>query len=212
MAWYRRKVASPARSDRAEGRLKADIPEVCVCGLEEQAEIFRCPHFRYFKGKKEFVSVGRVIKTLLPPAYEGVVPAVLEHARIRGERVDAYFSEYLRSGTVTLNAGEWQEVLSYLEKLINWWDKQNLHATEVQKIVYSESDGIAGTLDIRTSDAILDIKCVFTLQSNYGLQLGGYLYMLRNGQSTPNAGVIHVTKNGVRLVDYPAAKCAEQWE
>src|SRR5881396_895248 len=144
----------------------AEIPEVCVCGLEERAEIFRCPHFRYFKGKKEFTSVGRVIKTLLPPAYDGIDPAVLEHARIRGERVDQYFSEYLRSGTVTLNAGEWQEVLSYLERLINWWDKQGVQVAKVQEIVYSESNGIAGTLDLRMKDpsAIWDVKCVSVIQ------------------------------------------------
>ena len=123
--------------------IQTEIQEVCVCGLEERAEIFCCPHHRYFKGKKEFTSVGRVIKTLLPSTYDGVDPAVLEHARVRGERVDAYFSEYLRSGTVTLNAGEWQEVLSYLEKLIAWWDKQPAQVAQVQEIVYSEGDGIA---------------------------------------------------------------------
>src|SRR5438876_7239342 len=190
--------------------MKAEIQEACVCGLEERADIFRCPHFRYFKGKKEFTSVGRVIKTLLPPAYDGVDPAVLEHARIRGERVDAYFSEYLRSGTVTLNAGEWQEVLNYLERLINWWDRQNLHATEVQKIVYSESDGIAGTLDIRTTGAIYDVKCVSQCQPAYALQLGGYA-LYADSKNLPDVGIIHVTKNGVRLVNYTALHCAEQW-
>jgi len=190
----------------------AEIQEVCVCGLEERAEIWMCPHHRYFKGKKEFTSVGRVIKTLLPSTYDGVDPAVLEHARVRGERVDAYFSEYLRSGTVTLNAGEWQEVLSYLEKLIAWWDKQNLHAVKIQEIVYSESDGIAGTLDIRTTDAIWDTKCVSQLQPSYSLQLGAYAVYIDNRKSLPYVGVIHVTKNGVRLVDYNPAKCAEQWE
>src|SRR5207247_3113843 len=177
----------------------AEIQEVCVCGLEERTNIWRCPHFRYYKGKKEFTSVGRVIKTLLPPAYDGIDPAVLEHARIRGERVDSYFSEYLRSGTVTLNAGEWQEVSSYLERLIHWWDKQNLHAAEVQKIVYSETDGIAGTLDIRTKDAIYDVKCVSQLMPNYSLQVGAYA-LYADSKNLPDVGIIHVTKSGVRLV------------
>ena len=55
----------------------------------------------YFKGKQEFTSVGRVIKTLLPPAYDGVDPAVLEHARIRGERVcirEAFVTQRIEAG------------------------------------------------------------------------------------------------------------------
>jgi len=56
------------------------------------------------------------------------------------------------------------------------------------------------------------VKCTASLQSNYALQLGAYAHMSTNGLSAPAVGVIHVTKNGVRLVDYPAAKCADQWE
>ena len=66
---------------------------------------------------------------------------------------------------------------------------------------------------MKDPSAIWDVKCTASLQSNYSLQLGGYLSLSRNdGASVVNAGVIHVTRNGVRLVDYPAAKCAEQWE
>ena len=61
--------------------------------------------------------------------------------------------------------------------------------------------------------AIWDVKCVSQTQPNYSLQLGGYLSLSRNGGfGVVNVGIIHVTKNGVRLVDYPAGKCADQWE
>jgi hypothetical protein len=183
--------------------------DLCACQLVVSEEIRLCQIcHRYWKGTQEFTSVSRVIRTLFPTDYSMVDPEVLEHARIRGARVDAYFSEYLRSGTVTLNSDEWEEVQDYLGRLITWWDKQGFHATAIQEIVYSETEGIAGSLDIRMKGAILDVKCVSKLQPNYGLQLGAYAYY-RN--SLTDLGIIHVTKKGVRLVNYDARKCVDQW-
>jgi len=186
----------------------------CACdSIGAPKEIRRCDeHHRYWLGDKRLDSVSHVIKTLIASDYSGVDPAVLETARVRGAAIDAYFCEYLQSGTVTVNAGERADVLERLERLISWWDESGLKATAVQQTVYSEADGIAGTFDLATEDMIIDLKCVSKLMPNYGLQLGAYLCMDKQTFPLRDAAILHVTKEKVRLVKYNAKKCRDQWK
>src|SRR5437870_3539816 len=185
------------------------VQELCECQLQISDDIRLCKLcHRYSKGKREYVSVSKVIRTVYPTDWSAIDPEVLEHARVRGERVDAYFCEYLKSGNVTLQPGEWSEVKDYLDRLIQWAERERLQPEALQEIVYSDADGVAGTLDIRDSGAILDLKCVSSLQPGYALQLGAYA---EYNKDTHTVGIIHVTKQKVQYVKYDALKCRQQW-
>ena len=45
---------------------------------------------------------------------------------------------------------------------------------------------------------------------NYSLQVGAYA-LYADSRNLPDVGIIHVTKSDVRLVNYTALHCAEQW-
>ena len=189
--------------------MNSHVTQACRCGsIGAPKDIRFCEeHHRYWLGDSELASVSKVIKAVLPTDYSKVDAAVLEHARIRGERVDRYFSEYLRTGTVQVLPGEWKDVVERLSKLIPWWDTSGLQALAVQEIVFSEEDGIAGMLDIRILDGVIDLKVVSELQPAYALQLGAYLdYAGVNG-----AAILHASSNGVRLVNYDVRQCWQWW-
>lgn len=181
----------------------------CTCGSIGRTDGIRfCePCHRYWLDDRELVSVSKVLRTVYPIDYSGVDPVVLENARIRGVQVDKYFSTYLKIGTVTTEPNERNDVLDRLERLINWWEQRNWHAVDVQRIVYSLEDGIAGTFDFGTSDLILDLKNSFKIEPTYSLQIGAY----SSYDGKREAGIVHVTKKDVRLVTYDAKKIREQW-
>lgn len=183
----------------------------CACSAWEPNDNtirFCDTHHAYYVGIRRLTSVSAVIKRILPTDYSGVPPDVLETARIRGVAVDSYFSEYLRTGNVTIAAGERQDVLDRLTMLIPWWDKNGWQVMDVQRTVYSEADGIAGTYDFAVNEeTVYDLKCVSALQPSYALQLGAYLTY----GGFEIAGIVHVTKDRVRLVKYDAARCRRQW-
>ncbi len=163
-------------------------------------------HHRYFLGDQELVSVSKVIRTVLPTDYSGIMPEVLEHARGRGERVDRYFCEYLRTGTLTIAPGEWADVVSRLSLLIRWFDKSGMTVESIQETVHSKQDGVAGTMDLRAG-GVVDVKVVSELQPSYALQLGAYA---EYGQED-GAGIIHVTAKDCRFVPYDVNQCKAWW-
>ena len=186
----------------------------CICSsIGAPQEIRFCrEHHAYRFGDQELTSVSKVIRKVLPTDYSMVGPAVLENARIRGERVDLHFMTYLSTGNVTIPPGERSDVVERLGRLIDWWDKSGLTAIGTQMIVFSKLDGIAGMLDITVDTregktTVVDLKCVSALQPSYKLQLGAYL----NYGGADECAIIHVTKDKVRWVDYDAVKCRTSW-
>ncbi len=205
---------------------KSTVVESCTCGLEAKPEIWLCPICHaYRKGSQQFTSVTKVIKKLLPADYAAVDPTVLEIARLRGVFVDTYFSEWLIDPAAVMDLktvremvepqfprdGEKhsEDVVTRISRLLDWWNASKMKLKAVQGIVHSVTDGVAGTFDLGIDAAILDLKCVSQLQPNYALQLGAYLeYDTGLREQT---GIIHVTKDKVKLVTYDAAKCRKQW-
>lgn len=202
--------------------------EVCVCGLQLNDQIWMCPHHVYYKGRQKFESVSCVVKAIFPTDYSGIDPEVLSNAAKRGTFIDTYFSEWLQ-GAPMMSPLEFREMIlprferdKYktpaehaedcrvrLERLLDWWTGLGWKIAAVQKIVYSATDGIAGTLDLRTAGSIYDLKCVSELQPAYRLQLGAYAEY--DGDHLEQCGIIHVAKDRIILKHYPLEKCREQW-
>lgn len=186
----------------------------CSCGsICALKELRLCEeHHRYFLGDRRLSSVSSVINSVLPTDFSKIQEAVLENARERGEWVDRMFCRYLslRSGeNFTTEPARSSDRMDYLERLIQWWDKSGLDAVATQQGVYSEADGIAGTLDIRLSDGrILDLKCVAALRASYGLQLGSYWTM----GAAEGIGILHVTKDNVKLIPYDHELWGVRWK
>lgn len=204
------------------------VAELCTCQLTVTDDIRLCAAcHRYFKGKREFTSVSKVIRTLLPADYSKIDPTVLEIARLRGVFIDNYFCEFLRDpeSVVPLeqvedmiapefprdHAKNAAEVVERLTRLLAWWYLKGFKLKQVQEIVYSEKDGIAGTFDIATEEMILDLKCTAELNPNYELQLGSYLHMDSQQFPLREGAIIHVTKDKVRLVPFDAKRAKKRW-
>lgn len=180
---------------------------LCPCDqIGKPAEVWFCEeHHAYGHGDARLTSVSQVIRTVLPTDYSMVDPAVLENARIRGERIDGYFMTYLSTGNVMTEAGERSDVVERLGRLITWWDKNGWNVT-TQKIVHD--DRVAGTLDLEVNEEfIIDLKCVSELQPAYKLQLGAYLVL----GGYERAAILHCKKDRIRLVEYDGQDCKRQW-
>lgn len=185
----------------------------CLCqsiGAPKQIR-FCAEHHDYWLGDRQLTSVSKVIKTLLPTDFSAVPPDVLETARLRGQAVDFYFSEYLRWGNVTVHPGERSDVVDRLSRLIDWWERQRLEACAVQHTLFSEEDGIAGTCDVMTDDLIIDLKNVSQLQPSYALQLGAYISMDSQKFPLRETAILHVTKDTVKLIHYDSKTVKRQW-
>jgi hypothetical protein len=172
--------------------------------------------------------VSKVIKTLLPADYSKVDPTVLEIARLRGSFVDTYFSEWLTDPLVTMDLPTVKEMIApmfprehdkhaedtimRIDNLLDWWTDQGWKVRDVQRTVFSEADGIAGTFDMGTEEFIFDLKCVSSLQPNYSLQLGAYSTMDPQAFPLRDVAIIHVMKDKVKLVKYKTKQCREQWK
>lgn len=167
----------------------------------------------YSKGLVTYTSVSAVIKAVLPTDYSAVDPAVLENARLRGVFVDEMFCAWLNGKCPVIPRGTDQDWVNRLQILIDWWERQpwvnDIIATQVT--LTDDGNLIAGTCDLAMSGRNrqkLDLKVVSSLQPAYGLQLGAYASM----DETDGIGVIHVTKDRVRLVNYDLMQCQDDWQ
>jgi hypothetical protein len=184
--------------------------DVCTCvTFEDDKAIRMCvPHHKYYLANQELASVSSVVDAVYRK-YQGVTPAVLEHARIRGVKVDKYLQTYVATGDVTTEVGEWVEVLQRLEQAIGWWDKNvNGEAVSVQKILYSERNGIAGTPDFLIGDMILDLKTTSRVEKWFAIQIGAYTEMADASRSA----ILHVTEKACKLVPYDAEDVRQIWQ
>lgn len=190
------------------------VVTACACQtIGAPKELRQCvEHHAYWHSDRQLASVSSVIKSVFPTDYSAVDPDVLETARIRGSAVDAYFSEYLKTGQVTVEPGERTDVLDRLERLIVWWEQSGMVAKQVQQSVFSLTDGIAGTFDIGTEDKLIDLKNVSQLQPGYMLQLGAYIDYDAQQFPQRDPTILHVTKDKVRLVPYDRKKCRQSWQ
>lgn len=183
-------------------------PVTCACWDITSPDVRFCEeHHKYAIGKKELVSVSKLIASVYSrKTWDGVDPRVIESARERGQAVDAYVSDYLTTGSVSVMAGEREDVIQRLDHVIRWIDKNlpsNMPAV-VHKIVYSATDGVAGTFDFRVDDTIYELKVVSELQPSYKIQLGAYA---QYSDGVRNVAILHVTKKECKRVEFDREQC-----
>jgi hypothetical protein len=195
------------------------VTATCSCGSIGREDLRLCAdHHRYWRGDKELVSVTKIIKSMWPakPGFSSAPPDVLEHARERGIRVDRYFSEYLRDGSVRITAGEWEEVRALLKSLTDWWP-DNIRTTSrpPQAQVILADGRVAGTPDIIWDGRISDLKTTYDIESTYPIQLGAYadLFEETYGIEPASLAIIHVNKRfrEPKCIPLDVKECRNDW-
>lgn len=182
----------------------------CTCGSvgNKNGIRFCAKCHRYWNDDTELASVSSVIRDIYPKhSWDKADPAKVAHAKERGIRVDRYLTEYLSTGRVTMNPGEWREVQDRFDMVTEWCEKNLRGRVESQVIVYSTRDGVAGTADIRISDTIIDLKNTWSIEKSYALQMGAY------GEygDAANLHVLQVKQEGIRLVPFDRDYCTLLW-
>jgi hypothetical protein len=170
--------------------------------------------YRHQPTNKKLTSVSAVIGCVYAAkSWDGVPPAVIENARVRGVAVDRYMSQYVRDREITIE-NETQEVVERTKAAHRIWEEQ-FHGlpAQAQVIVYSLEDGIAGTLDFYVDNRIVvDLKNTYTKEISWVLQVGAYAEYSGNAE---RAGVIHISpqvypKGGV-WIEYDVQLCRYYW-
>lgn len=165
---------------------------------------------------QELTPVSRVIQAVYPAkSWDGVDRSVVDNARIRGERVDAYLAHYIRNGRVDTTPGERRDVIQRLKIAIDLLDgTYGAHFMEPQKIVYDLEDGVAGMVDISVDHfyAIVDLKCCYATEPSWKLQIGAYATYSRCSE----AKVIHISpsvykQDGGEVIPYDVEECKLIW-
>ncbi len=200
------------------------MSDTCICTVWEPAKDsdrirFCAEDHRYWLGSKELASVSSVIRQMWPirKNFEAADPAVLEHARERGVRVDAYISEYVTTGNVTIKAGEWQEVVDLVRKFVPWWQaRYPQNGTRPQAQVILHDNEIAGTCDLIPEQSVVDLKTVYDVDVSYALQVGAYaeLYEKMYGLAPEGIGIVHLTKRfpQPKWIPLDLEECVRDWK
>ena len=171
----------------------------------------------YSLGGKPLVSVSRVIDAVLKKSWDGVDPATVENAAERGRRVEQYATTLFRDGYVEMPVGERTDVEERMEVVYRWWERHRPRLLAAQEVVWSEDDGVAGTLDfiLEMDDGVLewlvDMKCTAQPEASWALQVGAYCELSRH--SGPSA-VLHINpkyKEGYIWRVYDTAQVKRQW-
>lgn len=149
----------------------------------------------YRDGERRFISVTKLISTVIRKDIDGVDPAVLANAAERGIRTEAYATEILSTGSTTIAAGERQDVVDRVECFYRWYEQEKPELIAAQQVVSDEGNGIAGQLDylLRFGHAfvgLVDMKCTANPEASWRLQVGAYSSMTRNTHD--KCGVLHV--------------------
>lgn len=172
--------------------------------------------------------MSKVIYALIKKSFDGVDEETLRRAAKRGSLVEQYATELMRTGGIQVTwegAGEDDEmrsgVMDRLEIFERWWSQRKPILHESQKLVFSEVDGIAGTLDWiigfpETDDVFLvDCKCTAQPERTWILQVGAYLSMLESDYTVVVPAVLHINpkyKDGYIWREYDMAKACAYWQ
>ena len=146
----------------------------------------------------------------------------VEFARERGIAVENALYSLLRGEEPYIEVKPWrsdynggeslrESVERFLPGAYNWLDT-NPDYIEDQVIVADPEAGIAGTLDLRTSTSVVDVKCTSKEEADWKLQVGAYRYMMGRYVGT---AVLHInpkTKKGYMWREYDTKQCLALWE
>lgn len=143
--------------------------------------------------KKKLTSVSQVIKIVYAKkSWDGVDEAIIENARARGTAVDDYVAEYIRTGRVSMPAGEREDVIERVTIAVDLLEKHygQRRKAEAQKIVYDADRGVAGCADIVIDDEeVVDLKATYQPEADWMLQIGGYAWLGKYSKSA----ILHVS-------------------
>ncbi len=171
----------------------------------------------YTLSGKPLVSVSRVIDALVKKSWSdaGVDPERLRKAAERGSLVEQYATELMKTGHVTITTDN-DEVLDRLAIFEKWWLRHNPTLIDAQRIVWSEVDGIAGTLDwilnINGQVYLVDCKCTVRPERAWLLQIGAYCSMVED--FIGSAAVLHINPKydqGYIWREYDPMKAEAYW-
>ncbi len=155
---------------------------------------FNAEDHSYRDGDREYISVTKLISTVIRKDIDGVDPAVLANAAERGIRTEAYATEILKTGGCAVMPGERQDVLDRVECFYRWYEDVKPEFIAAQKIVHDDTNGIAGQLDfwlgLGGKSWLVDMKCTANPEASWRLQVGGYAEMCGNHADV--VGVLHV--------------------
>jgi len=185
--------------------MKADIVQGDVRFREHDHTYIHVPT------NTKLASVTKVINTIYSPkSWDNADPAVVENARVRGEAVDRYISEYIREGRVQIE-GESPDVQRRVVSAVAIFEEQfaGLPA-ESQVIVHSLEDGVAGMMDVWVNRKIVvDLKNTYSIEKSWILQIGAYAEYAP--EPPERAGIIHINpkiyKNGGMWIEYDVGGC-----
>lgn len=155
--------------------------------------VFEPETHTYRNEGREYISVTKLISTVIRKDIDGVDPAVLANAAERGIRTEAYATQLFRDGVVTTAPGERNDVLDRLECVERWWKEAKPEFIAAQTIVHDDVNGIAGQLDyslrVGGKKALVDMKCTANPEASWRLQVGGYFEMSPDHDI---CGVLHI--------------------
>lgn len=111
-----------------------------------------------------------------------------------GSRIDELCEADWRTGKYKLKKSDNAEVRSAMQGWEQWkdeWSDVYADIQGMQETVFSDAWGVAGTLDIRTSKAIIDIKGAQRISKNYWVQTAFY----NSGFGLPNCYILRLGKS-----------------
>lgn len=151
---------------------------------------------KYSDGAKEYISVTKLISTVIRKDIDGVDPAVLANAAERGIRTEAHATEILKTGYCTMT-GERDDVIERVKCFYHFYEQEKPELLGYQEIVKDDVNGIAGQLDFRLQwggkRVLVDMKATANPEASWRLQVGGYEEMYAE-MFEPNdaVGVLHI--------------------
>lgn len=112
-----------------------------------------------------------------------------------GSRVDDLSKPFLlKRSEIKIAAKDGLEVRNCIKGLqLFRLEHPEVKIVSCDKLVWDEELRIAGTMDIETEDAILDIKCAGKISLNYWLQVAIYNYM--SGLNKPYLAILRLHKS-----------------
>lgn len=189
----------------------------CTCKANTDGIRLCYEHHRYWFGRKELASVSSVVKTVYAKkSWDGVDEAIIENARDRGIKVDDYIAEYIRTGRVSIQPGERQDVIDRVIIAVRLLEENYRYRRSAiaQRIVFNLGFGVAGTADIEIDeDTVIDLKSTYQPEVDWKLQIGAYAFL----GGYKKAAIIHVSpkfyknERGGKLLHYDVDECIGWW-
>lgn len=188
--------------------------------MSATAPVFEPQGHIYTLNGKPLVSVNRVIDAVMKKSWSDLPPErmwMVKDAAERGQRTEDYNTEILETGSVTIPAGERQDVIERVEIFWKWYSHHKPILMQKQVMVWSETAGVAGKLDwVLFFDTgkhwLVDCKCTSQAEKGWALQLGAYAEYY--GGHIDACAVLHINPafaQGYIWREYSRDVVIEQW-